>query len=150
MFRFIKLGIAMLVLATGVQAANPGLSISWVCSVNCTDNTETAILIQQSPAGGTNWSFLASVAPTVTNYSITGLADLTTYCFRVAAYNAYGTGSWSNVACKPTVGPPSKIFQVTELDPSLSYWFRVQALGPAGVRESLIVMIDPRRSKETL
>jgi len=147
MLKFILVSVAMLGLAIGVQASNIGLSISWVCISNCTDFTETGILIGRSPEG-TNWIILTSVATNITNYTDNGIADLTTFCYRVAGYNAYGTGDWSNVVCKKTVGKPSKVFQVTGLDSAQPYWFRVLARGVAGVRESFIVMIDPRRAND--
>src|SRR5436309_3569823 len=40
--------------------------------------------------------------PGVTLYTDSGLAELTEYCYRVRAYNAFGFSDYSNVACATT------------------------------------------------
>ena len=99
-------------LAVSATASNIGLRVDWTCISNCTDFTETGILLAQSPEG-TNWTIIATLATNVTGYTITNLPDLSTRCYRVAAYNTSGTGDWSNVVCKTTTGRAPKVFQVS-------------------------------------
>jgi hypothetical protein len=115
MRKSIKIILAICLIGVGIainmKAANPGLSISWVCILNCTDYVDTETLIAQSP-DGTNWTIIASVATNVFAYDIVGLADRTNLCYRVAGANTlYGTGDWSNVVCKQTKGRPLKVYQ---------------------------------------
>lgn len=110
--------VAVLAFAVSATASNIGLRVDWTCISNCTDFTETGILLAQSP-DGTNWTIIANLATNITGYTITNLPDLTTRCYRVAAYNTFGTGDWSNVVCKQTVGRPTKVFQVSSVDAAL-------------------------------
>lgn len=58
------------------------------------------------------WNPFGSSVST-TSIIITGLADLTTYYFRVAATNAAGQGPWSNTA-QATTGGTASTAQLTD------------------------------------
>ena len=82
-------------------AANPlsrdGISLSW------TDNSsnEDGFEIERGIDGGT-WAQIATVGPDVTNYDDSGLAENTTYSYRVRAYNTNGTSSYTEVVEETT------------------------------------------------
>jgi phosphodiesterase/alkaline phosphatase D-like protein len=75
--------------------------------LNWTDNAtnETGFTIQRA----TNSTFTAGVrtinvnTPNLTTYTVTGLNPNTTYYFRVAARNAYGLSTFSNVVSATTL-----------------------------------------------
>ena len=119
------IGIALIGFTATANASNSGLSLSWTCLSNCSDSSDTATLLQQSP-DSTNWTLIATLATNVFSYNISNLVDRTTYCYRVASYNPYGTGDWSNVTCKTTTGRPLKVFNLSWLNPA---WLVVALAG---------------------
>jgi hypothetical protein len=80
------------------------INLSW------TDNSsdEDGFQIERSLTGVV-WTPLTSVAANTTSYSNTGLTPLTTYYYRVLAYNDHGDSDYSNVASATTpyviIGP---------------------------------------------
>jgi hypothetical protein len=48
------------------------------------------------------FSLLATVGPNVTSYSDNNLADSTTYCYRLNAFNSAGNSAYTNDACETT------------------------------------------------
>jgi hypothetical protein len=79
------------------------INLSW------TDNSsdEDGFRIERSSGG--SWSPLTSVAANTNSYSNAGLTPLTTYYYRVLAYNDHGDSDYSNVASATTpdviIGP---------------------------------------------
>jgi Leucine-rich repeat (LRR) protein/chitodextrinase len=71
---------------------------------------EDGFRIERNEGGGP-YSEIATVGPDAVAYSDTGLASLTTYCYRVRATNACGETCYSNDACAMTpVSPPVAAF----------------------------------------
>jgi len=69
-----------------------GLRVVW------DDNSqmETGFKIERSPNGSTNWTQIGTTSAGVTTYHDMGLAPLTTYYYRVRAYNGTSNSPYSN------------------------------------------------------
>jgi C1A family cysteine protease len=69
-----------------------------------TDNSamEDGFEIWQSKDSGA-WGLKVSVGSNVTSTDITGLAELSNYCYEVRAYNSNGESNYSNQACSKTL-----------------------------------------------
>ena len=76
-----------------------------------TDNssTEDGFEVWQSKDSG-SWQLKVSVGSNVTSTDITGLAELSNYCFKVRAYNSNGESNYSNQSCSKTLpNPPTNL-----------------------------------------
>jgi len=72
----------------------------------------TAYSVQRSSDGGATWTFAASSSET--SAALTGLANGTTYVFRVASTNAYGIGNYTVASSSVTpVGAPGSPTSLT-------------------------------------
>lgn len=84
---------------TGVTATagNGAATVSWVAPTNNGGLPITGYDVQYSSNGGSSWTSASSAfrTSTATAQTVTGLANGTTYLFRVAAINAVGTGPYS-------------------------------------------------------
>jgi hypothetical protein len=82
--------------ATAVSATQ--VKLTWY------DNAlnEAGFIIQRSTNSGKVWSQIATVGANVTTYLDNTVRKSQTYWYRVAAYNAYGNSTWSNVATVTT------------------------------------------------
>jgi hypothetical protein len=103
-------------------ATRNSITLAW----NDNSNNETGFRIERSTNGGATWTTAGTVGANVTTYRATGLKRLTTYTFRVAAYNAVGS-SYSNTLTVSTtrslpVGQttPTGVFSTTAIKPWLS------------------------------
>jgi titin len=63
---------------------------------------ETGFRIDRS-TDGVNFTQVATVGANVTRYSNVGLAESTSYTYRVRAYNSAGSSAWSNLALAQTL-----------------------------------------------
>ncbi len=79
---------------TAVAVSQTGIDLQW------TDNSgdETGFHIERSPDGSSGWAEIGSVGQNATGYSDTGLANGTTYHYRVRANGLGGFSSYSNLA----------------------------------------------------
>ena len=80
-----------------VSVASTNASLSWSTPISQGDAAITDYSIQYS-TDGTHWSSFAHTASTLTSATITGLTNGTSYQFRVAAVNAWGTGAYETYA----------------------------------------------------
>ena len=69
-------------------------------------NDEDGFVIEGAPAAGGPWTGIATLGPNVTTYSQMALTGLSTYYFRVHAYNGIGNSLYSNVAGGTTLSGP--------------------------------------------
>jgi Divergent InlB B-repeat domain len=80
-----------------VEAIGGQLTVAW----NNNSTNEVGFSVERST--GTTGPFAEIGTPSgVTTYVDTNLADATTYCYRVRAYNSAGYSDYSNVACGTT------------------------------------------------
>ena len=78
------------------------INLSWTDN----SNNETGFKIERKTGSG-SWSQIATVGANTTSYQNTGLAQNTTYYYRVRAYNSAGNSSYSNTANATT--PPCPV-----------------------------------------
>ena len=88
--------------ATTVSSSQ--INLSWTDS----DSTEAGFKIERcSGAGCSDFAQIATVGTNVTSYSNTGLTALTSYSYRVRAYNTAGDSDYSNTASAVTLEAPA-------------------------------------------
>jgi hypothetical protein len=89
-------------IATG-RAAAASLQVAWVDN---SDN-EDGFHIERKLGSNGSFSQIATVGPNVESYSDGNLADGTTYCYRVNAFNSAGSSTYTNETCgtTPTSSP---------------------------------------------
>ena len=88
--------------ATAVSSSQ--INLSWTDS----DSTEAGFKIERcSGAGCSDFAQIATVGTNVTSYSNTGLTALTSYSYRVRAYNTAGDSDYSNTASAVTLEAPA-------------------------------------------
>lgn len=80
---------------TGV-AGDASVNIGWTAPSSDRGSAITDYVIQYSVNSGVTWFVYDDAVSSSLSASITGLMNDTTYVFRVAAINAYGTGLFSN------------------------------------------------------
>jgi hypothetical protein len=95
---------------------NQTFTINWTAPVSDGGSAITGYYVQNSTDNGVNWS-TAILVGVVLTYQWTGLTNGTSYIGRVAAVNAFGTGSYSanssppqtpaTTSTAPTMGTPS-------------------------------------------
>jgi hypothetical protein len=71
------------------------VAVTWVAPTNIGTAPLTDYTIQYSSNGGGSWTTFADGVSTATSTTVTGLTNLTSYIFRVAALNHNGPGPWS-------------------------------------------------------
>ncbi|MDZ7367935.1 MAG: fibronectin type III domain-containing protein [candidate division KSB1 bacterium] len=86
--------------ATAVS--NSQIDLSW------TDNSanEQGFKIESKLSSGLTFVQIATVGPNVTSYSNTGLSTMTSYTYRVRAFNAGGNSAYSNTSTSTTFPNP--------------------------------------------
>lgn len=74
------------------------LQLSW------TDNStaEDGFKVERGPASSGPFTQVGTTVSNVASYTDSGLADATTFCYRVRAYNSAGDSGYTNVACSST------------------------------------------------
>ena len=75
-----------------------------------TSSTEDGFRIERRIGSSGTYQQLASVASNTTTYTDLNLANSTTYCYRVLAFNSAGNSSYSNENCATT---PAATFTIT-------------------------------------
>lgn len=84
-----------------VTPADGALVIAWNAS-SASDQVDRYQLYRND-----GWTQVADVAPPATTYTMTGLANGTTYKIRVGAHNAVGYGPWSAAVSTAPVATPA-------------------------------------------
>jgi hypothetical protein len=88
---------------TGLAAAAAGsstINLTWADN----SNNEAGFQIERSTGAPGAWTLVATAGANATSYSNTGLAQLTTYFYRVRAVNSSGQSAYSNEASSTTTG----------------------------------------------
>ncbi|MFA5794830.1 MAG: fibronectin type III domain-containing protein [Candidatus Brocadiia bacterium] len=84
---------------------NSAYAISLVWTDNST--SEDGFMIERKTGAGGTYAFAGSVLANITAYTNTGLSPLTTYYYRVRAYNGDGQSSYSNEPSATTLDGPA-------------------------------------------
>jgi hypothetical protein len=97
-----------------VAVSGERIDVSWVDNA---DN-EDGFYLERSPNGVNTWTVIATLASNVTSHSNNGLTGLTTYFYRVRAFNGVGNSPYSNAdsattfandTTPPTITAPANI-----------------------------------------
>lgn len=77
------------------------VSLSWTAPAN-NGSAITDYLVQYSSDSGSNWTTFADGTSASTTATVTGLTNGTSYVFRIAATNAFGTSAYSSASSAVT------------------------------------------------
>ncbi len=87
-------------------------------TLNWTDNStnESGFKIERRTGTSGTFAQVAMVGASTTSYVDNSLANATTYCYRVKAYNSAGDSAYTNVPCATTATtpPPSYLLSITK------------------------------------
>jgi len=86
------------VLSSSAVVTAAQLTLSW--SDNSTN--EDGFKIERGPATTGPFTQIGTVPPNAASYTDSGLAEATTFCYRVRAFNATGDSGYTNVVCATT------------------------------------------------
>jgi len=116
--------------------------LAWSAPSDSGGSAVTGYRVEQSADGGSNWStVVADTGSTSTNYTVTGLANGSTYAFRVAAVNVAGTGGTSSTASETPRTTPGRPIGVVSEDgdaQSALTWTAPTSAGGAAVTGYLV------------
>ena len=101
--------IAILLILFEQHAIAATLKLSWVD--NSTD--EAGFNVERRLGNDTTYSVIATTAPNVTSFSDSNLADGTTYCYHVNAFNSAGASPYSPEVCGTTPAPVIASYTLT-------------------------------------
>jgi len=82
-----------------IEALAAQLSLTWMD----TAGDEVGLAVERSTGAMETFEEISATGPGITAYTDTGVADGTTYCYRVRAFDTSAYSSYSNVACGTTV-----------------------------------------------
>ena len=99
---------------TAAAGSSASVYLSWAD----TAGDQTGFAVDRSTDGGATWAAVATVGPTVTTYTDTGLSAGTTYAYRVRATNAVGSSAASNTATATTLAAATTTTYVSGLTPT--------------------------------
>jgi hypothetical protein len=85
-------------MAAHTEAIAAQLQLGWADN----SSNEDGFKIERKTGTSGVYSQIAIVGPNTTSYADTSLADGTTYCYRVRAYNSAGDSAYSNEVCAST------------------------------------------------
>ena len=101
------------------------ITLTWTAAVDNGGAAVTDFSVQYMASGGYSWTSVTRTASTTASQVVTGLANGTSYVFRVAAINAAGTGTYATaVSGTPvtTPGTPRSVSAtVTGTDASITW-----------------------------
>jgi hypothetical protein len=78
------------------------VNLAWIDNAS----TEEGFKVEQSLGSSGAWTEIATLPANAKAYNVTGLSRLTTYVYRVRAYNIYGDSDYSNTAVVITPDEP--------------------------------------------
>ena len=78
------------------------MGVTWSAPVNNGGSAITDYVVQYSSDSGSNWTTFADGTSASASTTVTGLANNTSYIFRIAAVNIAGTGSYSTASTAVT------------------------------------------------
>ncbi len=86
---------------TATIVSSSQINLTWTDNAN----NESGFKIERS-LDGSSFTQIATVGANVTSYNNTGLAESTTYYYRVRSYNSSGDSAYTNTASATTPGAP--------------------------------------------
>ena len=110
--KFLVIGLAVTIgiLSFEIEpAAGASLTLSW--SDNSSD--ETGFHIERKLGLNGTYASIATASANVTSYTDSSLADNSTYCFRVNAFNSAGNSPYTPEVCGTTPAAPANSYNLT-------------------------------------
>ncbi len=106
---FLVVSIAGLTFLFHGRALAASLQLTWV------DNSsdEDGFQIERKTGSAGTFSVIATTGANVTSYSDSGMADNTSYCYRVNAFNGAGNSPYSPETCATTQAAPIAAYTLT-------------------------------------
>jgi len=90
---------------TSPSQSSGSVYLTWAAPANDGGSAITDYAVQYSSDSGSTWATFADGTSTALNATVTGLTNSTSYQFRVAGVNSFGTGSYSSTTTvTPTAG----------------------------------------------
>jgi 5-hydroxyisourate hydrolase-like protein (transthyretin family) len=134
----------------GGNPSNAQVTVSWTAPVDNGGSPIQGYDVQYSSNSGASWTSASATfhSSTATQQTVTGLTDGTAYLFRVAAINAYGTGSYSDPSSPVTPqadlpGKPTNVSAVAGNNQATVSW-----TAPADNGGSAILGYDVEKSDD--
>lgn len=122
-------------------ASNGQVTLNWSAGASSNEAPTTDYSIKYSANGGTTWNDFVHTASSATSITVTGLSNGTTYLFKVAAINLFGTGSYTSTAqAKPMGLSFAPVFD-TPVSTSSGFTVNVTNYDAAYVWQSAIVIV---------
>jgi len=123
-------------------AGNASVALSWTAPAVTGGAAVTDYIISFSSNGGVTWRIASDGTSTATTATVTGLANGTTYTFRVAAANGAGAGSHSAVSSAVTPftvpGAPVSLTAVSGKNSMTLSWRAPAATGGAPIIDYVV------------
>jgi hypothetical protein len=117
-------------LSLNAVAGRASVALSWLAPATNGTSAVTDYKIEYTADLCRTWSTFSRSASTALSTTVTGLANYTTYLFRVSAINASGTGVYSALSSavtpKPTVPSAPTNVVATPTGPKNSYGYNTQ------------------------
>ncbi len=90
--------LAVMMWCGETSAVAAQLQLTWTDN----SNNEDGFKIERGPATAGPFAQIATILANTTSYTDSGLADATTFCYRVRAFNSTGDSTYTNVVCATT------------------------------------------------
>ena len=87
---------------SAIASSDTQINLTWTDS----SNNELGFYVESAPAASGPWTVIATIGANLSTYSQAGLTPMSTYYFRVRAYNNMGTSSYTSVANITTLAAP--------------------------------------------
>jgi len=116
--------------------------LTWTAPAFTSGSPVTDYLVQRSENGGSTWTNVVDGVSAGSGATVTGLANGTTYVFRVAAVTAAGPGTWSSattgVVPKGPASAPLNVLAVGGNGQASLSWSAPSTTGGATIRDYVV------------
>jgi (2Fe-2S) ferredoxin len=101
------------------QAGAGQLELAWTDNAN----NEDGFQVERKTGTAGSYTQITTVGPNVTSYADFGLADGTTYCYRVRAFNSAGNSAYTLERCAAARSLARPVSRIGVFRPSIGGWY---------------------------